>query len=86
MYPSDMGTMDYLNELERLYHENQRHEMTFPSVVLAYRVLKSSDLPNKMQQLARATISELTNDNMKNQLKAIHDNSSTGSNENFEFK
>ena len=81
-----MGTMDYLNEFERLYHENQRYEMTFPSVVLSYGVLKSSDLSNKMQQLARATISELTDDNTKNQLKAIHDKSSIGSSENFEFK
>ena len=45
--PSDMNIADYLNEFERSCHEIQRFEMSFPSAVLAYRVLKSSNLPNE---------------------------------------
>ena len=56
---SHMGTIDYLNEFERLYGKNQRYEMTLPSAVLTYQVLRSSNLSNE-KQLARATIFELT--------------------------
>ena len=58
-----MGTIDYLNEFERLYGENQRYEMTLPSAVLTYQVLRCSNVSNEKQQLARATIFELTYDN-----------------------
>ena len=45
--PSDMNIADYLNEFERSCHEIQIFEMSLPSAVLAYRVLKSSNLPNE---------------------------------------
>lgn len=38
-------------------------------------MLKSANLSTEKQQLASATITELTYDNMKKPLKAIHDNS-----------
>ena len=38
-------------------------------------MLKSANLSIEKQQLASATITELTYDNMKKPLKAIHDNS-----------
>ena len=47
--------------------------MGLPDGVLAYRLLKSTNLTVEKQQLARATLSELTYDNMKKQLKAIFD-------------
>ena len=49
--------------------------MSLPSAVLAYRVLKSSNLPNEEQQLTRPTLIDLTYENMKKQLMAIEDNS-----------
>ena len=61
---SHMGTIDYLNEFERLYGKNQRYEMTLPSAVLTYQVLRSSNLSNE-KQLARATIFELTSQLIK---------------------
>ena len=83
---SDMNITDYLNEFERLYHEIQRFEMSLPSAVLAYQALKSSNLLNEKQQLARTTLRNLTYENMKKQLKAIEDNSSIQSENNFQIK
>ena len=84
--PSDMNITDYLNEFERLYHEIQRFKMSLLSVVLAYRVLKSSNLSNEKQQLARATLTDLTYEIMKKQLKAIEDNSSIQLENSFQIK
>ena len=84
--PTDMNIIDYLNEFERLYYDIQRYEMTLPSGVLAYQVLKSANLTPEKQELARATITELTYENMKKQLKAIHDSSSSNSIDSFEIK
>ena len=57
--------------------------MSLPSAVLAYRVLKSSNLPNEEQQLTRPTLIDLTYENMKKQLMAIEDNSSIQSENTF---
>ena len=57
--------------------------MSLPSAVLAYRVLKSSNLPNEEQQLTRPTLIDLTYENMKKQLMAIEDNSSIHSENTF---
>ena len=57
--------------------------MSLPSAVLAYRVLKSSNLPNVEQQLTRPTLIDLTYENMKKQLMAIKDNSSIQSENTF---
>ena len=79
--PTNMDIIDYLNEFDI-----QGYEMTLPSGVLAYRVLKSANLTPEKQQLARATITELTYENFKKQLKAIHDSSSSNSIGSFEIK
>ena len=84
--PSDMNITDNLSEFERSYHEIQRFEMGLLSAVLAYRVLKSRNLSNEKQQLARATLTNLTYENMKKQIKAIQDNSSIHSENSFQNK
>ena len=45
--PTEMNIIDYLNEFERLYYEIQLYEMTLPTAVLAYRVLKSANISNE---------------------------------------
>ena len=45
--------------------------MGLPSGVLAYKLLKQAGLSESHEQLARATASELTSENMKLQLKKI---------------
>ena len=44
--------------------------------ILAYRLLKSANLPNEHKQLIKATLPELQYDSMKDQLKKIFSNSS----------
>ena len=39
-----MNIVDYLNEFERLYYDISIYDMDLPSTVLAYQVLKSTDL------------------------------------------
>ena len=84
--PTEMNVIGYINEFERLYHEIQRYEMTLPTAILAYRVLKSANISNEKQQLARATITELNYENMKKQLKATHDSPSVSTENSFEIK
>ena len=45
--PTEMNIIDYINEFERLYYEIQLYEMTLPTAVLAYRVLKSANISNE---------------------------------------
>ena len=77
--PAEMSIVNYLNESKRLYYDIRRYEMTSLSAVLTYRVLKNANLSNDKQQLTRATIAELSYENMKKHLKAIHDSSSLNS-------
>ena len=84
--PTEINNIGYINGFERLYYEIQRYEMTLPTVVLAYRILKSPNISNEKEQLPRATITELNYENMRKQLKAIHDSSSVSTGNSFEIK
>ena len=75
--PANMNIVDFINEFERLYNNIKKYDMELPTGVLAYRLLKSVDISEDKQQLARATMSSFTYDDMKKQLKAIYDNLST---------
>ena len=46
--------------------------MELPSAVLACKLLINADLPDDKQIMARTTVGELTFENMKRQLKGIH--------------
>ena len=81
-----MNIIDYINEFERLYYEIQRYEMTLPTAVLGYCVLKSANISNEKQQSARAAMAELNYENMKKRLKAINDSSSFSAENSFEIK
>ena len=60
--------------------------MSLPSVVLAYCVLKSSNVSNEKQQLARVTLTDLMYENVKKQLNTIQDNSPIPSVNSFKIK
>ena len=72
--PVDMTIVDFINEFERLYNNIKKYEMELPTGVLAYRLLKSADISEDKQQLARATLPSFSYECMKKQLKAIYDN------------
>ena len=69
--PVAMSMTNFINEFERMYHKLKQHKMELPDGVLAYRLLKSAHLSEQHEQLARATLTELTYENMKGQLKKI---------------
>ena len=87
--PDNMKMSDYINEFERMYATLKNYKIELPTVVLCYRLLKSANLPKDRRDLARATISELTYDAMKKQIKAIYDHCSstaeTSDESNFEI-
>ena len=72
--PVDMTIVDFINEFERLYNNIKKYEMELPTGVLAYRLLKSADISEDKQQLARATLPSFSYECMKKQLKTIYDN------------
>ena len=45
--PSENNIIGYINEFDQVI---QRHEMTLPSKVLVYRLLKNMNLSNEKQQ------------------------------------
>ena len=61
----------YINEFERLKSKTESYGTKLSTDVLAYRLLKSANLSESYEQLARATISKLAYDEMKSQLKKI---------------
>ena len=63
--PTDMSMIDFINI---------KYEMELPTGVLAYRLLKSVEISEDKQQLARATLTSFLYECMKRQLKAIYDN------------
>ena len=71
--PVDRNISDFINEFERLYNNNKKYEIELPAGVLAYRLLKSADIAEDKQQLARATMTSFSYDCMKKQLKAIYE-------------
>ena len=66
----------FLNEFEKRYNEIKSFETTKSDDILAYRLLKSANLPEQHEQLAKATVSDLKYDLMKDQLKRILGDSS----------
>ena len=72
--PANMDIADFINEFERLYNNIKKYDMELSTRMLAYRLLKSVDISEDKQQLARATMSSFSYDDMKKQLKAIYDN------------
>ena len=55
---------DFINDFERMYHKLKQHKMELPDGVLAYRLLKSAHFSEQHEQLARATLTELTYDSL----------------------
>ena len=69
--PSDMSMTDFINEFERLKSKTKQYGTEMSTDILAYRLLKSANLSESHEQLAKATISDLTYECMKTQLKKI---------------
>ena len=75
--PSGMSVFEYINTFERLYQKAKHYKLELPDGVLAYRLIRSANLSDAHQQLARATLPSLTYANMQTQLKKIFTDSSS---------
>ena len=71
--PVDMMIADYCNEFDIRYNVIKEKKMELPQGVLAYRLLKSANLSKEKQALVRATVNNLTYNDMKKQIRAVHD-------------
>ena len=69
--PADMSMKDFVIEFERLVSKTRSHGTAMSEDILAYRLLRSANISEHHQQLARATIGELKYDAMKSQLMKI---------------
>ena len=63
--PPSTSILDDINEFERRNNKIKSKKIELPDAVLAYRLLKSANISEQKQTLARATISKLTFENMK---------------------
>ena len=70
--PKELSMRDYCNHFDKLYSKTKSYGTTVSSDVLGFRLLKSANLTTQQEQLVKATIGDLTYDNMKAQLKKIH--------------
>ena len=69
--PSHISIGDYIIEFEKSYTKIKSFDMTLPDGVLAFCFLNSAYISTHHTELARATLSELKYDNMKEKLKKI---------------
>ena len=72
--PKDVDMNDFINEWERRYGKIKEKAMELPDGVLAYRLLKSANIDSIKQTMVRSSIAKLSLDEVKKQLKAVHDN------------
>ena len=63
----------YVSEFERLHERINGDDMKYPDSVLAYKLLINANISEEKQQMCRATMGTLSFENIKKQLKVIHD-------------
>ena len=71
--PVDVDVKDFLNEWERRYDKCLKKKATWQDNVLAYKLLKAANLNEDKQLLIRATISSLSVEEVKKQIRAVFD-------------
>ena len=68
-----MSINDYLIDFEKKLSKIKQHGIDLPDAVLAYRVLKSTNIDKEKETLAMATVNNLTYDEMKKKLRSMFD-------------
>ena len=69
--PSKLSISDYINEFEQCLNKVKTYSEDVSDSVLPYRILKHVNLKENKEQSIKATISDLSYDLMKDQLKKI---------------
>ena len=73
MRPAEKTMVEFINEWERRYAKIKEKKMELPDGVLAYRLLKSANVSDIQQTMVRTSITKLSVEQVKRQLKAVHD-------------
>ena len=85
--PAGDSIDNYLNKFDLMYNRLKSHKIILPDAVLAYRLLESANLEKTKSDLVRATITRMSFDEMKTQLRKLEDIAITsGENASFEIK
>ena len=63
--PTSSSIQEFLNEFEKGYNKTKSFGTTMPDDILAYCLLKSANLSEEHEQLAKATFTDLKYDLMK---------------------
>ena len=71
--PQTLSMDNYLNEFDLKYGKLKGHAIVLPDAVLAYRLLESANLDKSKSELVRATITRMSFDEMKKQLRKLED-------------
>jgi hypothetical protein len=74
MRPDDLSVKEYLVEFKRLTIKLKDYNITLPEPVLAYRALRSANLSVENERLIRATVPNLTFNDMSLQLRKVMGN------------
>ena len=69
--PENMKIADYLNKFEQLYNKRKSYGTQMSENILAYRLLKSANLPELYEQMVKGTTTDLNCNLMKDQLKKM---------------
>ena len=71
--PAEESIDNYLNKFDLMYCRLKNHKIILPDAVLAYRLLESANLEKSKSDLVRATIKQMSFDEMKTQLRKLED-------------
>ena len=77
--PDGLDIKDFLNEWDRKYEKCKAKKATWQDNVLAHKLLKAANIDQDKQLLIRATISGLTVDEVKKQIRAVFDRTASAS-------
>ena len=67
----EMNINDYIIEFDRMYAKCKSFQLELPDGILAYRFLESANVSNQHKEFVRVTLTTLTYEEMKTQLRKI---------------
>ena len=69
--PSNTSIRDFLTEFEKRYNKTKSYGTIMSDDLLAYRLIKSANLPSSQEQLIRATVTDLKFDQVRSKITKI---------------
>ena len=82
--PSSTSICDFLTEFDKRYNKTKSYGTVMSDDLLAYRLIKSANLPSSQEQLIRATVTELKFDLVRSKITKIFSDQSEIPSSDFE--